>query len=278
MPIHTGADGAQLYHDDTHPGSAEPPLIVLAGGAARHPDYFGDLGGLGARQRLVIPHLRGVGRSPGGQHGSYWEQAADLEGLREHLGLDRIRLAGHSAGTRLATAYAARFPERLDRLILITPPATHLVGVAADTDRLRARRGGEPVFDAAVAAAAEGPDLSGEDAFHAWYARCAPLGYAAWTRIEQEHARAGRFALPAMRAYFGVEPPADFAALLGRVTAPVTVIAGAEDCLTGLAPVVALADIFPDGEAVVIEDCGHYPWVEKPAEFVAAMLGKRSNG
>lgn len=43
--------------------------------------------------------------------------------------------------------------------------------------------------------------------------------------------------------------------------------------MTGLAPVVALAGLFPDGRAEVIDDCGHYPWIERPAPFRAAVDG-----
>ncbi|MEU4694657.1 alpha/beta hydrolase [Actinoplanes sp. NPDC023714] len=308
MPIYTGSDGTPLHYDDTDPGSAAPPLIVLAGGAARHPDYLGDLGGLAGSRRLVVPHLRGVGESPAGQAkaGSYWRQATDLEHLREHLGLDRIALAGHSAGTRLTTAYAAQFPDRLERLILITPPATHLVSTAPDANALIARRiqkqapneaaaaeaeaardeaqakeaavaeakaahDEAAAFETAVAASRRGPDLTSEDAFNAWHARCAPLGYAAWTETERQHATIGRWSLPAAQAYFTINPPQDFAERLKKVTTPVRIIAGAQDCLTGLAPVLALSDLFPNGETVVIENCGHYPWVEQPEQFRKAM-------
>lgn len=47
----------------------------------------------------------------------------------------------------------------------------------------------------------------------------------------------------------------------------VLVIAGAEDCLTGLASVGALARLFPTVECVLIEGSAHYPWVEQPAAF-----------
>ena len=44
-------------------------------------------------------------------------------------------------------------------------------------------------------------------------------------------------------------------------------IAGAQDFTTGLAPVLAAARLFPKGEAVVIDDCGHYPQFEMPSRF-----------
>jgi len=70
-----------------------------------------------------------------------------------------------------------------------------------------------------------------------------------------------------------VDPPADLAARLSDVTAPVLVIAGAEDCSAGVAPVTALAKLFPASEVVVIDRCGHFPWVEQPTDFRQAVDG-----
>jgi pimeloyl-ACP methyl ester carboxylesterase len=137
---------------------------------------------LGNRYRLIVPHLRGVGNSPEppvAGTGSFWRQAEDLECLRDHLGLDRVLLVGHSAGTRLAIAYAAQFAQGLAGMVLVTPPTGYLVDTPSDTVELIARRRGEPAFEAAVAASQAGPDLSDDDAFNAWQQRAAPLGYAA---------------------------------------------------------------------------------------------------
>lgn len=271
MPTYVADDGISLHYDVSGEGR---PLVVLHGGAALHPEYLGDLAGLGGR--LVMPHLRGVGESPmpaDPETGSFWRQAADIEALRRELGLAELVLAGHSAGTRLAIAYAAQFPDRLAGLLLITPPSAYLVDVPSDADTLIDERRGDPVFDAAMAARTAGPDLSGEDdlssedTFNEWQVASAPVGYAAWTPLEQAHSRVGRYHLPAARAYFSVDPPADLPARLGAVRAPVRVLAGAKDCTTGLAQVLALSRLFPAGDAVVLDDCGHFPWVERPALF-----------
>ncbi|ONI74861.1 alpha/beta hydrolase [Actinosynnema sp. ALI-1.44] len=263
MPTYQAADGVSLHYDVLGDGG---PIVTLAGGAARHPSYLGDLAGLTG---LLVPHLRGVGESPLEGRASYWEQAEDIESLREHLGLERLTIVAHSAGTRLAISYAAQYPERAERLLLVTPPAAYLVDVPSDAPALIDARRGDPVLDAAIAGFEAGPDLSTEDAFTAWAALTAPVGYAAWTSAEQEHARIGRFSLAAAQAFFSVAPPDDLAARLQAVTAPTLVVAGAQDCLTGLAPVVALAGLFGNGEVAVIEECGHYPWVERPSEFRA---------
>ena len=276
MPTYSAADGATLHYDvlDAEGGRTDP-LIVLAGGAAEHPSYLGDLAGLSSRRRLVVPHLRGVGNSPApsrAEAGSYWRQAEDVESLRGHLGLERALIVGHSAGTRLAISYAAQYPRRLSGLLLITPPADYVVNVPSDAAGLIDKRRGEPAFDAAIAAmeAGPGPDVD-DDAFNGWRQTVAPTGYAEWGAVEQAHARAGQWNLAAARAFFSVEPPDDLALRIGDVTAPTLVIAGAQDCVTGLAPVVALADLFPNGSAVVIDHCGHHPWVEQPAAFRRAV-------
>ncbi|MCA1654879.1 MAG: alpha/beta hydrolase [Pseudonocardiaceae bacterium] len=82
--------------------------------------------------------------------------------------------------------------------------------------------------------------------------------------MAKAHSRVGRAKVGTVAAYFSVDPPADLADRLGEVDAPVRVVAGAPDYATGLAPVLALAKLFPRGEAVVLDDCGHYPWVERP--------------
>ena len=43
--------------------------------------------------------------------------AADIEALREHLGLDRVAVAGHSFGGFVAQEYAVTFPDRLTHLL-----------------------------------------------------------------------------------------------------------------------------------------------------------------
>jgi pimeloyl-ACP methyl ester carboxylesterase len=270
VPTFRSADQALLHYDEHGDG---PPLVALAGGAACHPSYLGDLAGLSGR--LIVPHLRGVGLSPAPgdpERGSYWQQADDLEALREHLGLERLTLAGHSAGTRLAIAYAAQYGERIERMLLITPRTEYLVDTPSDLDELAETRAKhDPEFTAALAAREAGPDLAdpetAEDKFNDWQRACAPYGYAAWTAVEQDHARTMHYYLAAARAFFSVDPPADLAERLRTVTAPVLALAGAEDVSLGVAPVRAMTALFPAGETVVLDRCGHFPWVERPAEF-----------
>lgn len=194
-----------------------------------------------------------------------------MEALRRHLVLDKLVLAGHSAGTRLAVSYAAQFPERVDRLLLITPPPAWLVDEPSDADALIDARRGDPVFEAALAARDQGPDLVDEASFNAWQQAVAPYAYARWDDQLAAHAATGWWSFEAAKAFFSVPPPADIATRLARVTAPVLVVAGAQDCTTGVRPVLAVADLFPAGRAVTLDGCAHFPWLEQPAVFRAAV-------
>jgi proline iminopeptidase len=66
--------------------------------------------------RAWYPEPRGVGRSGGGPH--VMEQAvADLEGIREAVGVDRWMVVGHSWGCDLAVRYAVEHPEAVQAVL-----------------------------------------------------------------------------------------------------------------------------------------------------------------
>ena len=71
--------------------------------------------------RIVTFDQRGCGRST--PHASLeqnttWDLVADMERIREHLGIDKWVLFGGSWGSTLALAYAQTYPERVHALIL----------------------------------------------------------------------------------------------------------------------------------------------------------------
>ncbi|MBV8248680.1 MAG: alpha/beta fold hydrolase [Comamonas sp.] len=73
------------------------------------------------RQRVIAPDQRGAGASrPRGciQANHTVALVADLEALREHLGLQRWSLLAGSWGTVVALSYARQHPQRVQRLVL----------------------------------------------------------------------------------------------------------------------------------------------------------------
>jgi proline iminopeptidase len=101
-----------------------PVLLIQPGGAGWGGDatvYVETLRPLEAAYTVVYYDPRGIGRSGRSDPTLYTldEYVEDLEALRRHLGLDALKLAGHSHGGSVALKYALAYPERVDRLLVL---------------------------------------------------------------------------------------------------------------------------------------------------------------
>ncbi len=267
-------DGVELAYRLAGDGT---PLVCLPGGPGRAAEYLGDLGGLDSSRQLVLLDPRGVGRSSDPADSATFRVdrlVHDVEALRTHLGLERMDLLAHSAGANLATLYAAAYPERISRLILVTPGLA-AIGVDGDEDEFIAaleRAAAEPWYPAARAALEKifNGDLS-IDAFRA----SRPLFYGRWDDAARAHATVGVADrhMAARLGYFAdvnLDPSAIQSALT-KLTAPVLLLVGAADPMVTPAMAHAAAQVFNDAKVVVQARAGHFPWVDDPAGFAAAV-------
>ncbi|MEQ0561215.1 alpha/beta hydrolase [Amycolatopsis sp. NEAU-NG30] len=278
MPTFAAPDGTGLACRLSGSG-AGPPVVCLPGGPMRAGAYLGDLGGLSARRRIAVLDLRGTGGSEAPADPATYRcdrQVEDVEALRKHLGLERLDLLGHSAGASLAVRYAARYPERLHRLVLVTP-SPRAVGFELTADERRqiiARRADAPWF-AAAAAAYE--SVAARSATSADWAALAPVYYGRWDAAARRHhaAEAGQRNAVAARMYnsAGAFEPEATRRALGDVTAPVLVLAGELDWIISPAVAAEFAGLFPDGRVVVLPGAAHYPWLDDAAAFGSAVGG-----
>jgi pimeloyl-ACP methyl ester carboxylesterase len=249
-------------------GDAAPALVV-PGGPCRDPEYLGDLAGIAGVRPLVVMHPRGTPRT-GGRSRGWWNDAEDLVAIADALSLDAVDIVAHSAGTRLALAAAARFPDRVRSLLLITPPATWLTGSAHDGEILASQRN-EPAVTAAAASMAA-PTPTTEAGFQRAIRVEAPAGYARWSDLERAHSSVGGMTLGAALAWFDAIPDDAVERVLGAALPDTCVIAGDRDILTGVQPVRDYAR-FLGADLRMLAGCGHYPWVEQPSAFRAAAVG-----
>src|SRR2546427_2344067 len=93
------------------------PAIVLLHGYAETSDSWGPLAtALAKSYTVVVPDLRGMGRSsrPAGGYDKK-TQAADVRATVTALGYDRTSVVSHDIGIMVAYAYAARYPGRVAR-------------------------------------------------------------------------------------------------------------------------------------------------------------------
>lgn len=104
-------------------GGKGPAVVLLHG--------FGDTGDMWAplatdlmrNHTVVVPDLRGMGLSSHPEDGyDKRSQAADVRGVLTKLGIDHAAVVGHDIGTMVAYAYAARYPDKTDRLVVMDAP------------------------------------------------------------------------------------------------------------------------------------------------------------
>src|SRR5678815_4114767 len=99
------------------------PVIVIHGAIGLGSTYMRALDPWADELGLTYYDQRGSGDTPLGdvQRVSFAGGVADLDGLRQGLGLDRVKLIGHSAGAYLAALYAAAHPENTSSIVLLHP-------------------------------------------------------------------------------------------------------------------------------------------------------------
>ena len=110
-------NGFEMYYETL--GQGEPLLLVH--GWSGNSDYFGPLlEELSAHYRLIIPELRGHGRStnPEGVFATR-QLARDMMALLDHLGLEGVRGLGASAGGLTLIRMALENPDALSQMILV---------------------------------------------------------------------------------------------------------------------------------------------------------------
>jgi len=116
-------NGVRLFTRQVGPG---PLTVILHGGPGASHDYLLPQYDLLARSRSLLYYdQRGGGQSPVSRDTTVgWrEHVADLEGVRDHLGLERLVLCGYSWGGLLAVLYFLEHPVRVERLALVSPAA-----------------------------------------------------------------------------------------------------------------------------------------------------------
>jgi proline iminopeptidase len=113
------ANGVLLYVAEV--GAGEPLVVVHGGPGASHDYFLPWLLPLARHNRLVFIDERGSGRSEKLEDPKGYTVEAmveDVEAVRRALGLGRINLLGHSYGGVLAQAYALKYQQHLDHLVL----------------------------------------------------------------------------------------------------------------------------------------------------------------
>ncbi len=260
MPL-TQTTEIALYHDVVGEG---PSVCLINGyrlsGAAWPPAFIARLS---TRCSVIAFDNRGTGRSDKPDDGyEFGNQARDVIGLLNDLGLPRAHLLGFSMGGAIAQEVAIRHADRVDRLILF---ATFCGGIWADPAPLS-------VLNRILVTDGLSPE---EAARQSWPVTYSPDYLAANAEaVEQQMRRELQHPTPTFVARRQTEALRNFDSYrrLAHVRAATLVATGTHDVLVKPRNAAVLASRIPNARLEMLADLGHRAIWEAPEE-IAELIG-----
>jgi pimeloyl-ACP methyl ester carboxylesterase len=209
---------------------------------------------------------------------SLGSQAVAVRFVLDELGLDCVTAVGHSLGGGVAMTLAYHYPERVGRLALVSSG-----GLGKEL---------HPIFRMATLPVA--PEYVMRGIFHR-YARTPRNALTKWITgatgdpfffdpdahredMEElletmEQPEAQRAFLSMLRSASSVAGQAVSALdRLGLAAFPILIVWGREDHVFPVAHAHRAAEIVPEAQLVVIEECGHFPQIEATGVFTRELL------
>lgn len=282
----------ERFHDYlyvTEIGQGDTVVVLHGGWGAEHAYLRDALTGLDKNHHFVLYDQRGSLRSPLAspdslKNLSVAQHVADLEQLRQQLGLKKMTLLAHSMGTFLAMSYLHQYPDRVKGLVLMGAMAAENSPqtAAADNNNFLSNEGKAFTERPAIAAeikrqGLEKPALTDRERSYVWRIKFAGINayhVERWRQVKGGMAfyspQAGDAAAATMAKYW------DFTPDLRRFALPCIVIQGDHDFLDmGRQRWAPLAKALPNVSLFVVKEAGHSSWVDQPQavhDLLAAAL------
>ena len=247
-------DGLDIHYFTAGQGD---PLVVLHGGGGDARTWLDNIAMLSNSYTVYVPDLPGYGASQP-LDGDYFipELAEFVDSFSENLGLESFHLVGHSLGGGVALSYALEFPHKLKKLVLVSslclgkeialwvrflsiPAICRAIGAAV----LAVLRGVKWVVKSLLAPIEFVMPFSRQSM---------NLGTSVTNFREQNLVLANR---------------------LSEVMMPTLVVWGAKDPIVPVRQAYAAAQLIPDCQLKIFEDCGHSVYREELQQFSRVLTG-----
>ncbi len=261
------ADGTDIFVRSAGHG----PVVVLIHGYAENSDSWQPLAeDLMKDHTVIVPDLRGIGRSskPAGGYDKK-TQAGDIRAVVTSFGYDSAAVVAHDIGNMVAYAYAATYPDKVERLVVMDAPIPG-VGPWADIlqqpgvwhfnfhgpDAERLVQGRERIYFDRIWNDFTGdpgkPDDATRDFFAATYAQPGGMraGFAQFAAFSQDAKDNQIFAKT-------------------KLTMPVLAVGGEKSF--GPLQAVIMRAVATNVQEAVVAGSGHWLMEERPSETVALL-------
>ena len=223
--------------------------------------------------RVVVPDLFGHGDSakPTGDY-SLSSHAATLRDLLDHLGIERVTLVGHSLGGGIAMQFYYLFPERVDRLVLVSSG-----GLGREVNlvlRSATLPGAQQVLSViASAPVLQRVDALGRGAQRVGWRPGADIGAIrrGFTSLGDSESRRAFLATTRAVIDFGGQSISAYDHL-GSVSAPPTLIVwGSKDRMIPAWHALSAQRALPGCRVELFEGAGHFPHLDDPDRFARVL-------
>jgi pimeloyl-ACP methyl ester carboxylesterase len=248
------------------------PVVFVHGLSGSWPNWLEQLPVLAREHRVLTLDLPGFGHSPmpTGEI-SISGYAHLLDRLLQEREIDAATVVGNSMGGLIAAELAVAFPQRVERLVLVSAAGISTYGDPRIARSAPALRRLERVLAASAAWTASKSDVVARRP-HLRDATlnlvvCHPRRLPAALAAEQLRGAGKPGFLPALHAVLRY----DLRERLPQIACPTLIVWGERDRLIGVRDADVLADLIPNSRKVIFKDTGHMAMLERPAPFNALL-------
>jgi pimeloyl-ACP methyl ester carboxylesterase len=249
-----------------------PPLLFIHGLSGSWPNWLEQLSVFTETHRVIALDLPGFGHSPlPAAHVSIPGYARTLDALMDALEIDAAAVVGNSMGGFIAAELAIAFPQRVERLVLISPAG---ISTHGDPRGLRALRGRSPMERAIAAAghliASHADTLTRRPGLrNVAFGMIAPHPSRLPPPLVAEQIRG--VGKPGFVAALRAITDYDLRERLPEIVCPTLIVWGDRDRVVTVRDADLFQELIPDARKVIFEDTGHMAMLERPAAFNALL-------
>ena len=274
-------NGTKIYFDIEGSGYVpdgpkmvkKPVLFAIHGGpGSDHSDFKPWLTPLSNHYQLVYLDQRNNGQSDRVDPATctFEQLADDIEALRQYLGLEKISVFGHSFGGMIAQVYATRYPESVEKLLLInTAPSKEFYKDALEF----AEKIGTPKQIKVIPELFEG-NIRDEQHLIEWWNTCFDLYF--HVKDEQLMYETGNRPIGSLEVtnytFKYLMPKYDIRHALPSLKMPTLVVAAIHDWITPVSQSEEMHQLIAESELIIFKNSGHMPFVEENEVFIEKVL------
>jgi pimeloyl-ACP methyl ester carboxylesterase len=249
-----------------------PPLVFVHGLSGSWTNWLEQLPVFAAEHRVITLDLPGFGHSPmGAEQITISGYARLLDRLLDTLEVDAAAVVGNSMGGFVAAELAIAFPQRVERLVLVSAAGISTFGNRGGTRAVPVLQRAERILAAYTAWMASKSDT---------VTRRPRLREATLSLVARHP---GRLPAPlAAELLRGAGKPGfiqglqanldyDFRERLPEIVCPTLIVWGDGDRVIPVRDADVFAELIPNAQKVVLADTGHIAMIERPAQFNALL-------